>query len=86
MRLTFIFQQIASTGLLHDKALILISTISGSLVAVEQKTGDIRWKLANGIYITLYYLLSAFIEHTFLVLSVEPAVKVPVDKEKALAS
>jgi outer membrane protein assembly factor BamB len=55
----FFFEQIASTGLLHDKALILISTISGSLVAVEQKTGDIRWKLANGS--ELYYLLSAYL-------------------------
>ncbi|XP_059472243.1 serine/threonine-protein kinase/endoribonuclease IRE1 [Neocloeon triangulifer] len=58
-----VVSKIGSTELLHDNPLIFVSTLGGSLIAVEQKTGDVRWKILN-----------------------DPAVKVPVDKEKAIAS
>jgi len=34
--------------LLNENSLILVSTLGGSLVAIEKKTGDVRWKLLNG--------------------------------------
>lgn len=38
------------TGLIPDQndALLMFSTLDGSLVAVEQKTGDIRWHQNDG--------------------------------------
>lgn len=40
------------TGLIPDQndALLMFSTLDGSLIAVEQKTGDIRWHQNDGKY------------------------------------
>jgi outer membrane protein assembly factor BamB len=34
-----------------ENPLLLISTLDGSLIAVDQRTGDIRWNLIDGMSI-----------------------------------
>lgn len=48
----FLYTQNPSTGLVPDQedALLMFSTLDGSLIAVEQRTGEIRWHQNDGNY------------------------------------
>ncbi|CAB3368428.1 Hypothetical predicted protein [Cloeon dipterum] len=42
-----VVRKIGDTALLEDNPLLLVSTLGGSLIAIEQRTGDIRWEISN---------------------------------------
>ncbi|XP_065338464.1 serine/threonine-protein kinase/endoribonuclease ire-1 isoform X2 [Cloeon dipterum] len=42
-----VVRKIVNTALLEDNPLLLVSTLGGSLIAIEQDTGDIRWEISN---------------------------------------
>lgn len=53
------FLQSHSTGLVpdHDEGLLMFATLDGSLIAVDQKTGNIQWQQNDGKFLKNIYQL-----------------------------
>lgn len=81
--------QTPSTSLVRehqDDHLLLLSTLDGSLFAVNRLTGITQWQLKDGkcLNVSILWLKAFFLYGTKKNLFSEPVVKVPVDASKAV--
>lgn len=57
----FSFLQIATTELLadSDEGTLLVSTLDGALHAVAKSSGAVKWVLKDGLYCSVWFLVTS---------------------------